>query len=210
MSIASFFRPLIVALLLFEGGLQAQPLVEMYKSQEDLRRSIAKICQSQFEKALYLPVGGQAKDLRYMISAKGVQAIKSVVVPARSGGSYKCDRGGYEHPMLLRRTYSLPHKEPSSGRVPLRRFPSDPCLKLIASGVVHPSDCEVVRKVRFELEPCTITQEEDPLDALLAGQKGQPVMRITLETSCLVEYEQFDDGLVKRRERAFRRSSRTE
>jgi hypothetical protein len=85
MSITFFFRPLVVALLLFEGGLQAQPLAETYKRQEELRLRVAEICDAQYEKAQYHPVEGQ-EDLRYMISAKGVQAIKAVVIPASSGG----------------------------------------------------------------------------------------------------------------------------
>ena len=106
LSITSFFRPLIVALLLSECGLQAQPLVETYKRQEELRHRVADICYSQFENSQYHPAGGSAEDVRYMISAKGVQAIKAFVIPARSGGSYKCDRGSYEQPMLLGRTYT--------------------------------------------------------------------------------------------------------
>ena len=133
MSVTSFFRPLLVALLLFEGGLQAQPLVETYKRQEELRLRVADICYSQFEKAQYHPVKGQDEDLRWMISAKGVQAIMAVVIPARSGGSYKCARGSYEHPMLLGRTYT-----------------SRNCSFL------DPSRCAGVKRERLELEPCVV------------------------------------------------------
>jgi hypothetical protein len=132
MSITFFFRPLVVALLLFEGGLQAQPLAETYKRQEELRLRVAEICDAQYEKAQYHPVEGQ-EDLRYMISAKGVQAIKAVVIPASSGGSYKCDRGRYEQPMLLGRTYT-----------------SRNCSFL------DPSRCAGVKRERLELEPCVV------------------------------------------------------
>ena len=211
MSITSFFRLLIIALLLSQGGLQAQPLAETYKRQEDLRLSVAKICQSQFKSAQYLPVDGRKEDLRYMISEKGVQGIKADVVPNRSGGSYKCDRGDYELPMLLGRTYSFPYIVIAASR---RRFLSSSarvsiCHELIASGVLHPSECAKVRKVRFELEPCAVTLAEDSLDRLRAELSGQFSQRITIETSCLVSYTQFDDGLVSKSILAFRRESQS-
>lgn len=173
MSITFFFRPLVVPLLLFEGGLQAQPLVETYRRQEDLRLRIAEICQSQFEKAQYHPVEGQNEDLRWMISAKGVQAITASVIPAGSGGSYKCDRGGYEQPMLLGRTYrrqTQPHVLSSKWTAL--------CRLGVSRGVVAPSECASVRKERLELEACSI------------GYKP---------TTCLVSYIQFDSDLVTRR-----------
>ena len=164
--------PLIVALLLFEGGLQAQPLAETYKRQEELRLRVAEICDAQYEKAQYHPVEGQ-EDLRYMISAKGVQAIKAVVIPASSGGSYKCDRGRYEQPMLLGRTYrsqTQPHVVSSKWTAR--------CLSGVRIGAIHPSECASVRKERLELEACSI------------GYKP---------ATCLVSYTQFDDGIVTRR-----------
>ena len=167
--------PLIVALLLSEGGLQAQPLAETYKRQEELRLRVADICYSQFEKALYLPVEGQLerKEMRFMISAKGVQAITASVIPAGSGGSYKCDRGGYEQPMLLGRTYrrqTQPHVLSSKWTAR--------CRLGVSRGVVAPSECASVRKERLELEACSI------------GYKP---------TTCLVSYIQFDSDLVTRR-----------
>ena len=181
MSVTSFFRPLLVALLLFEGGLQAQPLVETYKRQEELRLRVAEICDAQYERAQYSPVEGQEEDLRYMISAKGVQAIKAVVIHARPGGSYKCDRGSYEQPMLLGRTYQS------------RTFLSDErivrCPLPLRGGILSPSECSSVRKERLELEPCSVR---------IIGDQ-----RIT--TSCLISYIQFNDGLVEKRTLAFRR-----
>ena len=177
MSIASFFRPLIVALLLFESGLQAQPLVETYKRQEELRLRVAEICDAQFEKAQYHPVKGQDADLRWMISAKGVQAIKAVVIPARSGGSYKCDRGSlwfngasYERPMLLGRTYT-------TSFLPFPR-----------------SSRRIVRRERLELEPCVVR--------VIGG--------LTITTSCLTSYTQFDGGLVDKQTLAARLVSPSE
>jgi hypothetical protein len=90
--------------MLSECDLQAQPLVEVYKRQEELGIRVAKICQSQFEKAQYRPVEGQEEDLLYMISTKGVQAVGTAIGPTRPGGSYKFDTGSYEQPMLLGRT----------------------------------------------------------------------------------------------------------
>ena len=181
MSVTSFFRPLLVALLLFEGGLQAQPLVETYRRQEDLRLRIAEICDAQFEKAQYHPVKGQDEDLRWMISAKGVQAIMAVVIPARSGGSYKCARGSYEHPMLLGRTYTYRNEVITSKQAAA-------CRRLIPTGAVAPSECAIVKKERLELEPCVVR---------LIGD-----LKIT--TSCLTSYTQFDGGLVDKRTLAAR------
>jgi hypothetical protein len=182
MSTTLIFRSLVVALVLSEAGLQAQPLVETYKSQEELRLSIAKICQSQFAKAQYRPVKGQEEDLRYMISEKGVQGIKAAVVPSRPGGSYKCDRGSYEQPMLLAQTYQ-------SGALPLISKWTAHCRQLLRSDVVALSECASVRKERLELEPCVVT---------LAFERGD------IEISCLVSYTQLDDSLVDRRILAFR------
>jgi hypothetical protein len=195
MSITFFFRPLIVALLLFEGGLQAQPLKETYKRQEELRLRVAEICNAQYEKAQYRPVEGQEEDLRYMISAKGVQAIKAVVIHARPGGPYKCDRGRYEQPMLLGRTYTTSLAlRPSKfmARCPYLWndfFPPAEC----ASGVV---------KERLELEPCAIL---DTLEGVMARSRGESYMHPTIETSCLISYIQFNDGFVEKRTLAFRR-----
>ena len=184
MSIISFFRPLIVALLLFEGGLQAQPLVETYERQEELRLRVGDICYSQFEKALYLPIAGQEQDLRYMISAKGVQAIRMIAIPAGSSGPYKCDRGSYEQPMLLGRTYRS-RTQPSIFSSKWTAL----CRNLLRSGIVAASECASVRKERLELEACSI---------------GHKI------TTCLVSYTQLDDGLVDRQFLAVRRSSQLE
>lgn len=215
MSIASFFRPLIVALLLFESGLQAQPLVETYKRQEELRLRVAEICDAQFEKAQYHPVKGQDEDLRWMISAKGVQAIKAVVIPARSGGSYKCARGSYEQPMLLGRTYTsrsvrvLTSKQAAACRSlerrvaaldaeiatltqQLERGGTSPAP--IPSGTVDLSRCANVKNERLELEPCIVR---------IVGDQ-----RIT--TSCLISYTQLDDDLVEKRTLAFDRRPQSE
>lgn len=184
MSITSFFRPLIVALLLFDGGLLAQPLVETYRRQEELRLRVADICYSQFEKALYLPFEGEEQDLRYMISAKGVQAIKMTVIPAGSGGSYKCDRGRYEQPMLLGRTYrsqTQPHVFSSKWTAR--------CRSGVRIGAVHPSECASVRIERLELENCSVDNKT---------------------TSCLVSYTQFDYDLVTRQILAVRSPLRLE
>ena len=219
MSFTFFFRSLIVALLLSGGGLQAQPLVETYKRQEELRISIAKVCQSQLEKAQYRPVEGQEEDLRYMISAKGVQAIKAVVVPARSGGSYKCERGSYEQPMLLGRTYKSSVMRPCQCRKPLL-FPSALCNEVVADGFLIPSECGVAGKERLELEPCVVsvvTLAKDSVDedsaakdsaesltAQLNAVYAKLFKKSTIETSCLVSYTQADDGLVNRLILAFR------
>lgn len=217
MSITSFFRPLIVALLLFEGGLQAQPLVETYRRQEELRLRVADICSSQFEKAQYHPVEGSVEDVRYMISAKGVQAIKAVVIPARPGGSYKCDRGSYEQPMLLGRTYTsrnlrvITSKQAAACRSLERQLAAlDAKIATLeqqmegdgtSAGVAPPppgsvdlSRCANVKKERFELEPCIVR--------IIGGQ------RIT--TSCLISYTQLDDDLVEQRTLAFRRRPQSE
>jgi hypothetical protein len=192
----SFFRSLIVALLLFEGGLQAQPLVETYKRQEELRLRVAEICDAQFEKAQYHPVEGQDEDLRWMISAKGVQAIKAVVIP-RSGGSYKCGRERYEQPMLLGRTYTTS----------LAFLSSDfraRCAYLLRSGMWVPPACTVsgVRKERLELEPCSIL---GTVEGVRARSRGESYMHLTIETSCLISYTQLNDGLVNRSILAYRR-----
>ena len=189
MSITFFFRPLIVALLLFEGGLQAQPLVETYKRQEELRLHVAGICYSQFETAQYHPAEGLAEDVRYMISAKGVQAIKAVVIPAVPDGSYKCARGRYEKPMLLGRTY----RSQLQPLVALSERERERCLWGVRGGAIHPAECASVRKERLELEPCVV----------LIGDRR-------LTTSCLISYTQFDNGLVERQTLAFRRLSQSE
>lgn len=179
MSIISFSLPLIVVLSLSEGGLQAQPLMETYKRQESLRISIEKTCQTQFEKAQY---DGQVEDLQYMISSKGVQGIKAAVVPTRAGGSYKCDRGEHEQPMLLGRTYTSRLKRQVN-------LPPAYCNKMVETGVLAPSECANVRRERLELEHCVIN----------------PIGKQSISTSCLTSYVQLDDGLVDKKVVAFRR-----
>ena len=188
MSIPSFLRLVVVALTLYEGGVHAQPLVETYKRQEENRIRVEKICQSQFEKAQYQPVEGQEEDLRYMISAKGVQAIKAAVVPSKSGGSYMCDRGSYEQPMLLGRTY---RSRAGYEHLPLEVLVQ--CPKFLSRSRTHFSECAALYKERLELEPC---------DIVLAG-------KVTIETSCLTRYTQYGDSHVKKSTLGFRSATQS-
>lgn len=114
--------------------MRAQPLVETYAKQQELRLKVLEICRSQFHKAQYLPVQTQEEDLRYMISERGVQSIKPYVVPSQASGSYKCHREQYEQPMLLGRTYL----SPAFDQIIARPRP-------LSSSTL---------KLRLELEPC--------------------------------------------------------
>ncbi len=178
-------------LLFFETDLKAQPLTEIYQKQQNLRSKVEAICRDQFQKAQYLPVRGQQQDLRFMISEKGVQAIKPGVVPTQSGRSYECDRAAsyvdwlprYDQLMLLGRTYTT-------------------SVRFLRSGP------RSVRRERLELEPCEIALE-DSYKEELARLRGESYRTPIIATSCLVSYTQLDDGLVNRSILAFREQSQS-
>ena len=179
--------PIFVAFLALLVGLtersSASPsLVEIYDNQAQERIRVSGICREQYLQAQYHqhndeltggPYRGESTEdspiYRFMVSAKGVQAISPYVI-AQTNGKFKCKRGEYELPKILGKDYAYINDRQVIWRLDLKEL-----MDLCPGRRSCPT--YTVRE-RLEIEPC-----------LLEG----------VEVSCLSVYRQVGSSLVKRK-----------
>lgn len=111
----TMITPVFAALLALLVGLservRASPsLTDKYDNQQTELERVKSICFKQYQQAKFHPAIDPNSQFpnestyRWIVTAKGVQAISSDVVE-QNGGRYKCERGEYELPRALGKDY---------------------------------------------------------------------------------------------------------
>lgn len=148
--ITPVFAALLALLVGLSEGVRASPsLTDKYDNQQTEIERVKRICFKQYQQAKFHPAIDPNSEFpneskyRWIVSAKGVQAISPDVVD-QNGGRYKCERGEYELPRALGKDYVSSvaglcgYLNPYSNNRKIRCSPP------------------IIRKERFEIEQCGV------------------------------------------------------
>lgn len=157
--ITPVFATLLALLVGLSERVRASPsLTDKYDNQQTELERVKSICFKQYQQAKFHPAIDPNSEFpnestyRWIVTAKGVQAISPDVVE-QNGGRYKCERGEYELPralgkdfvssvpvICLRNPYSNDRKIPCGPKFQKERFEIEQC------GVVILKSCLSVYK----------------------------------------------------------------